>query len=37
MAALTSEELERIDQLFQEHFGVVEPPMRYQGTMAASR
>lgn len=32
--ALTSEELDRIDQLFKDHFGVVEPPMSYQGTTA---
>lgn len=31
--ALTGDELERIDQLFQAHFGIVEPAIRYQGTM----
>jgi aryl-alcohol dehydrogenase-like predicted oxidoreductase len=31
--ALTTEELERIAQLFQDRFGVAEPPIRYQGTM----
>jgi aryl-alcohol dehydrogenase-like predicted oxidoreductase len=31
--ALTRDELDRVDQLFEAQFGIVEPAVRYQGTM----
>jgi hypothetical protein len=31
--ALTAAELEAIDALYEKHFGIVEPPMAFKGTM----